>query len=263
MDWQKARAGIFRANSKALKEVKEFDEISLDDLIGIDYQKKILYENTEKFLQNKGGVNALLWGERGCGKSSLCKGVFTHFMPLGLKVIEIAKDDLKFLIDILDEIRELPYKFIVYCDDLSFESGDTSYKFLKPILEGSIEKAPANVLIYATTNRRHIIAEKSSDNDGAIVATDELHLNDAVQEKLSLSDRFGIWLSFYQGNFGDYLAIIDNYFKDYTGDRELLHNEAKQYAMLKASRNGRVAKQFYLCNGAKFLGDKFDERVAR
>uniref|UniRef100_UPI0011E74843 DUF815 domain-containing protein n=2 Tax=Campylobacter TaxID=194 RepID=UPI0011E74843 len=124
--------------------------------------------------------------------------------------------------------------------------GDMSYKFLKPVLEGSIEKAPKNVLVYATSNRRHLISELKSDNEGARVGETELHYSDAVEEKIALSDRFGLWLSFYQGSFADYLKIVDFYFKDFVGDKTMLHELAKQYAQLRASRSGRTARQFYL-----------------
>ena len=148
--------------------------------------------------------------------------------------------------EIIYEIRDSSFKFIIFCDDLSFEAGDMSYKFLKPVLEGSIEKAPKNVLVDATSNRRHLISELKSDNDGARVGETELHYSDAVEEKIALSDRFGLWLSFYQGSFTDYLKIVDFYFKDFVGDRAMLHELAKQYAQLRASRSGRTARQFYL-----------------
>jgi len=252
MNWNDTKAAVFRRRLNGLKAVIEFDEIALDRLVGLDFQKEILLKNTADFLGGKGANHALLWGERGCGKSSLCKAIFTKFMSENLRVIEIGKDDLEFLVDILDEIRTEPFKFIIFCDDLSFESGDDSYKFLKPLLEGSIERTPENVLFYATTNRRHLISEHASDNQSAQVGADELHLGDAVQEKLALSDRFGIWLSFYQGNFDDYLAIVDSYFRDFKGDKTALFEEAKRYAMLKSSRSGRTAKQFYLAYKGKF-----------
>lgn len=148
--------------------------------------------------------------------------------------------------EIIYEIRDSSFKFIIFCDDLSFETGDRSYKFLKPVLEGSIEKAPKNVLVYATSNRRHLISELKSDNEGTRVCETELHYSDAVEEKIALSDRFGLWLSFYQGSFADYLKIVDFYFKDFVGDRAMLHELAKQYAQLRASRSGRTARQFYL-----------------
>ena len=277
INWEKTSAAVFRADLKRLRAVAEFDAQNLDDLVGLDAQKIILCENTQKFLDGIGGTNALLWGERGCGKSSLCKGVFTKFMKFNLKVIEISRDDLKFLPRILDQIRELPYKFIIYCDDLSFETGENGYKFLRPLLDGSIEKAPQNVLMYATSNRRHIVTEHASDNATANVHEAELHLGDAVQEKLSLSDRFGIWLSFYEGDWAEYLRIIDSYFgfenSEFSAkfgfisadEREILHEQAKRYAMLKSSRNGRTAKQFFLNYGAKFLqihGKNQDEQSA-
>ena len=136
---------------------------------------------------------------------------------------------------------------------MSFEAGDLSYKFLKPILEGSIEKAPQNVLIYATSNRRHLISELKSDNEGVRVTGDEIHYSDCVEEKIALSDRFGLWISFYQGNFTEYLKIVDFYFKDYEGDRKELYELAKNYSQSRASRSGRTARQFYLAYKDKFL----------
>ncbi|EAL9310594.1 DUF815 domain-containing protein, partial [Campylobacter jejuni] len=146
----------------------------------------------------------------------------------------------------IDEIRLENFKFILFCDDFSFEKGDDSYKFLKPLLEGSIEKAPNNVIIYASSNRRHLLSESITDNLDTQITHTELHLSDAAEERLSLSDRFGLWLSFYQGNLEEYLKMIDFYFKDYSCDKELLHAKAKEFATLRASRSGRTAKQFYL-----------------
>ncbi|CZE47105.1 ATP-binding protein [Campylobacter geochelonis] len=246
MNWKDTKAAIYRGSRGALKAVDEIDYVDLDSLVGLDRQKAALLENTEKFIKNEGANHALLWGERGCGKSSLAKAVFTKFIPQGLRIIEIGKEDLKALVDILDDIRSESFKFIIFCDDLSFEKGDDSYKYLKPLLEGSIEKTPSNVLMYATSNRRHIVTEYMSDNQSVEVTTDEIHYKDAVEEHLSLSDRFGLWISFYQGNFSEYLRIVDSYFSEFSGDRELLHEEAKRFCMLRGSRSGRVAKQFYL-----------------
>lgn len=246
MKWNEIEAAIFRTTTKQLRAVKDIDLVDINSLVGLENQKNKLLKNTENFMQNKGSNHALLWGERGCGKSSLAKGVFAKFIPSGLKIIEIGKDDLFYLVDILDQIRHEKFKFIIFCDDLSFEYSDTSYKYLKPLLDGSIEKTPSNVLMYATSNRRHLVSEYIRDNQNVEVTADEIHYKDAVDEKISLSDRFGLQLSFYQGNFKDYIKIVDEYFKNFKGNREILHEEAKRYSMLRASRSGRIAKQFYL-----------------
>ena len=248
IEWETTKAAIFRKSKNALKKVSDIDFIDIDLLVGLDRQKDEIIKNTKNFLDDKGANHALLWGDMGCGKSSLCKAVFTMFFNQNLRVIEISKHDLESLIDILDEIREInEYKFIIYIDDLSFEDGDFSYKFLKPVLEGSIELPPKNVLIYATSNRRHLVNEKMSN---------EIHEKEAVNERLSLAQRFGLQISFYEGGFSEYLDIVDSYFKGFKGDISELHLKAKQFAMLRASRSGRVAKQFYLAFKDEFKNDK-------
>lgn len=255
MDWSKVRAAIYRKNIDGLKPVFDIDYVDIDSLIGIDLQKEILLKNTQNFLKNKEANHALLWGERGCGKSSLIKAVFTKFSDLNLRIIEISKDDLSNLAIVVDSIRkEKDYKFIIFCDDLSFEDGDFSYKHLKVVLEGSIEKTPENVLLYATSNRRHFVSEFKKESEGTIILDGEIHYSDAVEEKLSLSDRFGLWISFYQGSFKDYLKIVDSYFEGKDIDREKLHFEAKKFAILRGSRSGRTAKQFFI-NHKELLND--------
>lgn len=246
MEWHSTYAAIYRAKKDELKAVRELDEVNLDDLLGIESQKEALLANTERFLANKSFHHALLWGARGTGKSSLIKAVFNEFKERNLRLVQIDKSDLQVLPEIIDDLRELPFKFIIFCDDLSFEKGDEAYKFLKPLLEGSIEKTPANIALYATSNRRHLLAEFESDNENAQVENGELHLGDVKEEKLSLSDRFGLWLSFYNENLEHYLKIVDFYFKDFQGEREILHAKAKEFASFRASRSARTAKQFYL-----------------
>ena len=246
MDWSTTYAAIYRARKDRLKPVFELDTISLKELVGLESQKQALMDNTLNFIQEKGANHALLWGAKGTGKSSLIKAVFNEFKEQGLRLVELAKDDLFALCDIIDELRNEPYKFILFCDDFSFEENDTSYKFLKPLLDGSIEKAPKNILIYASSNRRHLLKENLEDNQNIQIIHGELHLSDAAEEKLSLSDRFGLWLSFYQGNLEEYLKIVDFYFQNEELDRELLHAKAKEFANLRASRGARTAKQFYL-----------------
>ncbi|MSN96060.1 ATP-binding protein [Campylobacter sp. FMV-PI01] len=246
MDFKTTKAAIYRSYLGGLRGVDEIDFVDINSLIGIDFQKNSLLENTKNFLEDKLAFHTLLWGERGCGKSSLCKAVFCKFFDQNLRVIEFLKDDLINLVQILDEIRyQKSYKFIIYLDDLSFENGDDSYKYLKPLMEGSIEKVPSNVLLYVTSNRRHLVKENFSDNENIVVKNGEIHMMDGVNERLSLSDRFGLWLSFYQGSFKEYLDIVDEYFKNFNLDREKMHEEAKKFAMLRTSRSGRVARQFY------------------
>ncbi|CAD7287872.1 hypothetical protein LMG7974_00753 [Campylobacter majalis] len=245
IDWTREYAAIFRAD-KGLISVKDIDFVDINDLVGLDFQKSELIKNTKDFIQDKEANHVLLWGEMGCGKSSLVKAVFTKFHADNLRLIEIFYDDLKYLPLIIDELRDCKFKFIIYCDDLSFENGSRDYKYLKPLMQGSIAKPPKNMLIYATSNRRHLVSEYKHDNDDVSVLNGEIHYADAVQEKISLSDRFGLWISFYQGNFDEYLKIVDYYFKDENIDKKELYDMAKSYATLRASRSGRTAKQFYL-----------------
>ena len=265
IDWQSVQVAQFRRHTLSLKAVSDIDFVSIDALQGLEEQKKALVENTRNFILGRGANHALLWGEAGCGKSSLSKAVFTKFLPEGLKIIEIGKDDLEYLIDIIDAIRGLEYHFIIFCDDLSFELGDNAYKHLKPLLDGSIERAPKNVLMYATSNRRHILSEQISDNVGAQVGDGELHLSDAKNERISLSERFGLQLSFYSGNISEYLGIVESYFAalrfmsveefraKFAASLPELHARAREFATLRASRSGRIAKQFALSYGAEFF----------
>ena len=247
IDWQKTYAGVWRGKKAYLKPVIEIENISLEALVGIDRQKEQILKNTKAFLDKKMANNVLLWGSRGCGKSSLVKAVFHHFKDSGLRIIEIERDDLIDLLDIVDEIRALPYRFIIFCDDLSFDDGDSSYRKLKRVLDGSIEKKPDNVIIYATSNRRHLLPEYASDNANVKVRDDgEIHFTDGVEESISLSDRFGLCLSFYTGTQRAYLEIVDAYFKDFDGDRDLLHRQAVAFATGKGIKNGRTAKQFFI-----------------
>jgi len=246
IDFKHEYAAIWRAKKEYLKPVKNIDTINFDALVGIERQKSAIVKNTERFLEGLPANNVLLWGARGTGKSSLIKALLNAYKEQGLRIIEIDRDDLDDLIEISDMIRHLPYKFIIFCDDLSFEEGEKGYKGLKKILEGSIEVPPDNIKIYATSNRRHLITEYQIDNNGTTVASEgEIHYSDSVEEKISLSDRFGLWLSFYQGTQAEYLTIIDSYFKDYKVDREILHAEAIRFAQSRTSKSGRTAKQFF------------------
>lgn len=246
IDFKTDYAAIWRAKKEFLKPVKQIENITFEDLVGIEMQKKELIKNTERFLQGLPSNNVLLWGARGTGKSSLIKALLNTYKGDGLRIIEIDRDDLDDLIDIADILRDQPYRFIVFCDDLSFEEGEKGYKGLKRILEGSIESPPENIKIYATSNRRHLITEYQRDNEGTKVGNNgEIHYGDSVEEKISLSDRFGLWLSFYHGTQAEYLKVVESYFKDYSGDLEVLHKEALLFAQSRASKSARTAKQFY------------------
>lgn len=245
IDWQTTYAAVWRQNKAYLRPAVRLDTIRLDDLVGIDSQKQQLIENTERFLQGKPANNALLWGARGTGKSSLVKALLNEYRDAGLRIVEIDKQDLVWLPDIVDAIRDQPQRFIVYCDDLSFETQDSRYKSLKSVLEGSIELPPENVLVYGTSNRRHLLPEKMRDNLDTRLVDGEVHYADAVEEQISLSDRFGLWLAFYPHSTATYLDIVDSYFTAGDGDKETLHREALEFARQRAAKSGRTARQFF------------------
>jgi len=245
IDWKHTYAAVWRQRKSQLRPVRHIDPISLDDLVGVDQQKQRLLENTQRFIDAKPANNALLWGARGTGKSSLIKAVFNATREQGLRLIEVDKTDLLSLHDIVDEIREVPYRFILYCDDLSFESSETSYKALKSVLEGSIELPPDNVLLYATSNRRNLVPEAMQDNYASSHIHGEVHYSDTIEEKISLADRFGLRLSFYSITQQEYLDIVDNYFKASSIEKAELHQDALKFAAERGARSGRVAKQFY------------------
>jgi uncharacterized protein len=246
LDWLSTCAAVWRPRRRALHAVSRLDAVQLDDLLGIDTQKAALLANTQRFVSGLPANNALLWGARGTGKSSLIKALLNALAPQGLRVIEVDKDDLGDLPDIVDDIRKLRQRFIIFCDDLSFEAGEGGYKHLKSVLEGSIELPPENVLIYATSNRRHLMPEHQSDNKGATLRDGELHFGDAVEEKLSLVDRFGLSLSFYPASWDDYFAVVDYLFRHQPAGAEQRHRAARQFALDRAGHSARVAKQFWL-----------------
>jgi predicted AAA+ superfamily ATPase len=245
LDWDHIHAALWRHSKATLAPVRHIDPIRLHDLIGIDDQTAALVRNTERFIAGEPANNALLWGARGTGKSSLIKAILNEYKSRRLRLIQVFKHDLHDLFDIVEAIRDLPYRFIIYCDDFSFEMNDDSYVALKTVLEGSIEAPAENVLIYTTSNRRHLLPETMEDNLASKMIDGELHYADAIEEKISLSDRFGLWLSFYQPDQDGYLRIVDSYFRDYQDDRTQLHREALRFAQTRASRSGRTAKQFY------------------
>lgn len=256
IDWAKTKAAVFRRSADRLRPITQIEAVSLEDLINIDTQKQALISNTEQFVTGRFSNNALLWGSRGTGKSSLIKALLHTYAPQGLRVVEFYKDDLHYLPEIVDELRDQPYRFILFLDDLTFAETDLSYTYLKSVMEGSIESAPENIRVYATSNRRHLVPERMSDSTGTEVRNGELHYSDTVEEKISLADRFGLWLSFYQGTQEDYIAMVEHYFIAHSVQREAMLAEAKRFATERASRSGRTAKQFYLYYMQRFGRDE-------
>ncbi|HEY0721175.1 MAG TPA: ATP-binding protein [Gammaproteobacteria bacterium] len=245
IDWNTTPAALWRGHRAALRAVRHLDPVQLDTLLGIERQKLALLRNTERFVAGLPANHALLWGARGTGKSSLIKALLNELQPRGLRLVEVDRDELTHLPEIVDEIRDTAWRFILFCDDLSFDNGERAYRALKSILEGSVELPPDNVRIYATSNRRHLVPETMQENRDSGIINGELHYADAVEEKISLADRFGLTLSFYSIDQQEYLKIVDSYFSDYRGDREQLHLAARQFAQAKGGRSGRTARQFY------------------
>lgn len=221
--------------------------IGLDDLLCLERQKAEISRNTRQFLEGRVANNLLLWGSRGTGKSSLIKAVFNELRGTGLRLIEVDKDDLTDLPDIIDLVRQRPERCIIFCDDLSFEAGESGYKALKAALEGSISAVPENLLIYATSNRRHLMPEFQSENREAQILDGEIHHGESVEEKISLSDRFGLWISFHPFTQAQYLAVAFHWLRRLgclTPDGETVERAALQWALRRGSRSGRTAWQF-------------------
>ncbi len=252
-DWASTPAAVWRPETLGgrLMAHPDIDRIRMDDLKCIDDQKAALARNTRQFLAGAPANNALLWGARGTGKSSLIHALLDAFYPEGLRLIEVDKLSLAKLPDIALTIRDLPYRFIVFCDDLSFEADDPSYKALKSALEGSIFRSSENLLIYATSNRRHLVPEYMSENEQARFQGGELHQSEAVEEKISLSDRFGLWLSFYPFKQDDYLSVAEYWvgelsrkFETEAAWSDEARAEALRWALARGVRSGRTAQHF-------------------
>lgn len=220
--------------------------IRLQDLQGIEAQKKAVERNTQQFLARKPANNILLWGSRGTGKSSLIKALLNRHAKEGLRLIEVEKHDLVDLPEVVDHVYGLPQRFIIFCDDLSFEQDDASYKALKSVLDGSVSAPPENVLIYATSNRRHLLPEYRYENLDSRNVEGEIHHGEAVEEKISLSERFGLWLSFYPFNQDEYLHIVRGWLStlNVKYDDAEMTRAALQWALARGSRSGRSAWQF-------------------
>jgi predicted AAA+ superfamily ATPase len=231
-----------------LQPVAHIAPITLSDLHNIEPQKQQIEQNTKQFVQGAPANNVLLTGARGTGKSSLIKACLNQFANQGLRLIEVDKDDLADLPDIVDLVAKRPERFIIFCDDLSFEEGEGGYKALKVALDGSIAAQSDNVLIYATSNRRHLMPERMSDN-ATYVHTDDgdLHPGETVEEKISLSERFGLWVSFYPFKQVDYLDIVAHWLRHFGCDAAQIEDakpDALRWALQRGSRSGRVAWQF-------------------
>jgi predicted AAA+ superfamily ATPase len=249
-DWSASIAFRYRrrGGSGALEPVRHVAPIRLADLVEVEPQKERLLRNTAQFVAGHGANNVLLTGARGTGKSSLIKACLNEFAPRGLRLIEVDKADLTDLPDIVDLVAARPERFIVFCDDLSFDEGEPGYKALKSILDGSVAQASDNVLIYATSNRRHLLPEYMKENltyqhreDG------EVHPGEVVEEKISLSERFGLWVSFYPFTQDEYLAIVAQWLRGFgVGEQAIAaaRQESLVWALERGSRSGRVAFQF-------------------
>lgn len=248
-DWESAIAFRWRkhGNFGYLQAVSRPSTIRLADLHDIDEQKVRIDANTRQFVAAQPANNVLLTGTRGSGKSSLIKALLNEYAGKGLRVIEVEKSDLVDLPDIVELLEGRPERFIIFCDDLSFDAGDATFKALKVVLDGSISSAPENVLIYATSNRRHLMPEYFQENLESHRVDDEIHPGEAVEEKISLSERFGLWLSFYPFDQDAYLNIVAHWLRSFgCKDEEIARAErdALNWALMRGSRSGRVAWQF-------------------
>ncbi|MEH3087297.1 MAG: ATP-binding protein [Xylophilus ampelinus] len=251
-DWGAAIAWRYRRRAGrshgVLEPVRHLSALPLDSLREVDAQKERIVRNTRQFVEGRGANNVLLTGARGTGKSSLVKACLAAFAPQGLRLIEIDKSDMTDLPDVVELVAGRPEKFIVYCDDLSFEEGEAGYKALKSILDGSVAAATPNLLVYATSNRRHLLPEYMSENLTYTHTPDgEVHPGEVIEEKISLSERFGLWISFYPFSQEEYLAIVGQWLTGMGLGADAVaaaRPEALVWALERGSRSGRVAYQF-------------------
>ncbi len=245
-DFSAADAFVWVAGSRGLQPVARVNRVEIDLLKGIDHLRDILLENTQRFQRGLPANNALLWGARGMGKSSLVKAVHAGLNAADparpLKLVEIHREDIETLPDLMALLSVAPYRFILFCDDLSFDGDDTSYKSLKAALEGGIEGRPANVVFYATSNRRHLLPRDMMENERSTA----INPHEAVEEKVSLSDRFGLWLGFHKCSQDEYLAMVSGYVARYglSIDADQLAADALEWSTTRGARSGRVAWQF-------------------
>jgi predicted AAA+ superfamily ATPase len=251
-DWTVVTAARWRKRNGRgyLQAVRHPHAVDLDDLVAIDAQKDAVLRNTRQFVAGFPANNVLLTGSRGTGKSSLVKAMLARHAAEGLRLVEVDKADLVDLPDLAERVAPQPYRYIVFCDDLTFDAGEAGYKALKVMLDGSIAGAAGNVLIYATSNRRHLLPEYFAENLETRHVGDEVHPGESVEEKISLSERFGLWISFYPFVQDDYLAAVSRWLAHFgvapasEKDAEARTREALQFALSRGSRSGRVAWQF-------------------
>jgi uncharacterized protein len=248
-DWSASTAFRWRrkGNAGALLPIPRPHQIRLDNLQDIDDKKERIVANTRQFLAGKRANNVLLTGARGTGKSSLVKALLTEFADQGLRLIEVDKDDLIDLADIVELVEGRPERFIIFTDDLSFEDGEPAYKALKSVLDGSVAAVSDNVLIYATSNRRHLMPEYFDENAATKHKDGEIHPAEVVEEKISLSERFGLWISFYPFSQDEYLKVVNHWLGEFGVPADTIpasRGEALQWALMRGSRSGRVAWQF-------------------
>ncbi|NIO39894.1 MAG: DUF815 domain-containing protein [Burkholderiales bacterium] len=248
-DWAASTAFRWRrrASSGFLQPVLHVHKIKLSDLQGITEQKQVVEQNTRQFVEGFPSNNVLLTGAKGTGKSSLVKAVLNKFSSKGLRLIEVEKHDLHDLPDIVDMVAPAPYRFIIFCDDLSFDAEEPGYKALKVVLDGSIATTSDNVLIYATSNRRHLMPEYMQENLETKYLGEEIHPGESIEEKISLSERFGLWIAFYPFDQDEYLSIVAYWIGKLAETPTLtdgIREEALQWALLRGSRSGRAAWQF-------------------
>lgn len=253
VDWSRHWAANWRRYSFAgcLEAIEELDPVTLDDLLGIDRQKRILEDNTRQFIQGYPANNVLLWGTRGTGKSTLVRALLNAYGNQGLRVIQVDKDDLINLAEIFSAIKGEPYRFIILCDDLSFEAGESSYKVLKSALDGAVYAAPDHVRFYVTSNRRYLLPEYATDNLGFKMVNNELHAGEGVEEKSSLADRFGLWVPFHIFSQEQYLDLVHKLITKLSRENsmdaiinEQLDDQAIKWSHEKSKRCGRTALQF-------------------
>ncbi|MFI8482636.1 ATP-binding protein [Pseudomonas sp. NPDC078700] len=253
INWQESLAARWQREGRSgfLQPLKVSLDLNLTDLIGVDAQREQLSRNTTQFVRGLPANHALLWGARGTGKSSLVRALLAAHADSGLRLIEIERDYLADLPRVVELLSGLPQRFILFCDDLSFDAGEGDYRILKSVLDGSLERAPDNVLLYATSNRRHLVPEKESDNQNFKMVDGELHPSEAVEDKIALSDRFGLWLSFYPFTQEHYLNVVRHWVTtqataaglQWVWD-ESLEKAAIRWATGRGNRNGRCAYQF-------------------
>ena len=263
-DIEDAIAWRWRKNGGAgrLHVITRFNPVTLTDLLHIERQKEDLVRNTRQFLAGAPANNALLWGPRGTGKSSLVKALLNDYASKGLRMVEVDRLDLTDLPDIVDRLHDTESRYVIYCDDLTFDETDATYRALKTVLDGSVLDTPENIVIYATSNRRHLMPEYQADNLGVRRINGELHQSEAVEEKISLSERFGLWLSFHPLNQEKYLDIATHWLGSFDADMsepEPIREAALQWALLHGLRSGRAAYQFARDWAGRAALDESDE----